>query len=109
MKPPRNHGPAKRVLYISHGHPDYSPGGGEWAAHYMYSAMMRSAQYRPYLLARFEDPDGRCSHAGTCLLRHDTEPATHLIVSNRTDHFFHTKLDTEPWIYEEFRHRTLDL
>lgn len=45
----------KKVLYIVHGHPDLSPGGGELAAYYLYQAMRASAEYEPYLLFRVED------------------------------------------------------
>ena len=45
----------KKVLYIVHGHPDLSPGGGELAAYYLYQAMRASA-LQPYLLFRVEGP-----------------------------------------------------
>ena len=44
----------KRVLYIAHGHPDFSYGGAEWAAYYMYQSMKDSDTYEPFFLARYD-------------------------------------------------------
>jgi glycosyltransferase involved in cell wall biosynthesis len=85
----------KRVLYISHGHPNFSRGGGELAAYYMYQSMKNSAEYEPYFLARLEDPSHQISHPGSRLMASDKDPHTHLLISNNAnyDYFFHSKID----------------
>jgi glycosyltransferase involved in cell wall biosynthesis len=80
----------KRVLYIAHGHPDFSPGGAEWAAYYMYQAMKASPIYEPFLLAHYRHLEHR--HAGSNLLRHEQDSHIHLLLTDpaRYDHFLHT-------------------
>lgn len=69
--------PKKRVLFVSHGHPDLSPGGAEWAAYYMHQALKSNASYEPYLLALRRDLAGR--HLGTGLERYGTDESVHLL------------------------------
>ncbi len=85
--------PRKKVLYVAHAHPAFSRGGGELAAHYLYEAMKRSGDYRPFLLARFADPSCQVQHPGSRLLGWEKDEATHLLVSNAYDYFYHTKID----------------
>src|SRR5262245_33393313 len=66
------------VLYVAHSHPDFTAGGGELAAYYMYRAMRRSERYEPYLLAAAYDPEA--FRAGRRLLRHEADERTQLFV-----------------------------
>src|SRR5262249_46329719 len=104
----------KRVLYISHGHPNFSRGGGELAAYCMYQSMKHDAEYEPYFLARLDDPNYQLSHPGSRLMASEKEPQTHFIVSNNSnyDYFFHSKIDAglhEADLYQAFRDFVLAL
>ena len=78
-----------KVLFIAHGHPDYSLGGGEWAAVYMYRSMRPSDRYEPYLLAAVDDPVG--AHAGRRLFRYEGDDHVQLYVTKKSgmDDFYH--------------------
>ena len=104
----------KKVLYISHGHPNFSRGGGELAAYYMYQSMKDHPEYEPYLLARLDDPNHQISHPGSRLMTSDKDDHTHFLISNGTyhDYFFHSKIDDglqEADLYQAFREFVLAL
>src|SRR5262249_51525932 len=106
--------PKKRVLYISHGHPNYSRGGGELAAYYMYQSMKNSAEYEPYFLARMEDPNHQLSHPGSRLMTSENDDHTHFLISNNAnyDYFFQSKIDSglhEADLYQAFKEFILAL
>jgi glycosyltransferase involved in cell wall biosynthesis len=87
----------KKVLYISHGHPNFSRGGGELAAYYMYQSMKKNPDYEPYFLARLDDPSYQITHPGSRLMASDKDDHTHFLISNNSnyDYFFHSKIDSE--------------
>jgi glycosyltransferase involved in cell wall biosynthesis/Tfp pilus assembly protein PilF/TolA-binding protein len=104
----------KRVLYIAHGHPDFSPGGGELAADFLYQQMKKSEEYEPFLMARIADTAGGIQHLGCRLLRHPKDDRTHLMVSSNAayDYFYQTKIIgqlNETDIYEALREFLLTL
>lgn len=82
-----------RVLYVAHSHPDFTAGGGELAAHFMYKAMRPSARYEPHLLAGAYDPDA--FQRGRRLLRHERDETTQLFLVRdlRLDYPFHVGAD----------------
>lgn len=55
-----------RVLIFSHGHPNFSKGGGEYAAYYLYQGINATADHEAWLAARAEEK----------LLHRDTSIAT---------------------------------
>ncbi len=85
-------GRKKKVLYIAHGHPDFSPGGGEWAAYYMYQSMKDSEEYEPYFLAR--SGEKRLQHQGCWLARDEKDDHASLLFStgNHYDYFFESAI-----------------
>jgi glycosyltransferase involved in cell wall biosynthesis len=104
----------KKVLYISHGHPNFSRGGGELAAYYMYESMKNDPDYEPYLLARLEDPTYQITHPGSRLMTSEKDANTHFLISNNSnyDYFFHSKIDSglhEADLYQAFREFVLAL
>jgi glycosyltransferase involved in cell wall biosynthesis len=106
--------PKKKVLYISHGHPNFSRGGGELAAYYMYQSMKGHPEYEPYLLARLDDPNFQISHPGSRLMVSDKDDHTQFLISNNAnyDYFFHSKLDSglhEADMYQAVREFVLAL
>jgi glycosyltransferase involved in cell wall biosynthesis len=106
--------PKKKVLYISHGHPNFSRGGGELAAYYMYQSMKNSPEYEPFFLARLEDPNYQISHPGSRLMVSDKDDHTHFLISNSSnyDYFYHSKIDDnlhEADLYQAMREFILAL
>ncbi len=104
----------RKVLYVAHGHPAFSPGGGELAAAHLHQAMKATAGYEPHLLARVDDADGRFRHSGAPLIGYQRDDSTHLIASNsgHYDYFFHTKIDSrlaEADMFASFREFLLAL
>ena len=87
-----------RVLYISHGHPDFDKGGAELAAYYMYKSMKDSDVYEPFFLARTDKYE--FTVPGTSLFVHDDDDHCIFLYSGGPsyDYFF----DTAVW-------ETLDL
>ena len=46
----------KKILYVSHGHPDINPGGGEIAAYNLFSEIKNTAGFDACFLARHDKP-----------------------------------------------------
>jgi glycosyltransferase involved in cell wall biosynthesis len=84
----------KKVLYVVHGHPAFSAGGGEWATYFLYQAMKENGNYDPYLLARVSDPNYQIGHPGSRMLGWEKDDRTQLLVSNgdNYDYFYHSKM-----------------
>ena len=93
----------KKVLYVSHGHPDFSPGGGELAALYLYEAMRSSKKYDPYFLARLDQSS--MLHHGCWLALHDKDDRAHFIIQpvSGFDHFYETYIFKLPQVHYAFR------
>src|SRR5262245_4498474 len=83
-----------KVLYIAHGHPDFSPGGGELAALHMFNSMRDSPRYEPFFLAAIDAPHG----TRRLLFRHEAREATYLLAPGDPgpDVFFQTGRDLHP-------------
>jgi glycosyltransferase involved in cell wall biosynthesis len=87
-----------RILMISHGHPDLTPGGAEIAA-YRQCHEMRTLGHRVIFLARTSDPPG---HGGTPFAAHYRNPDDLLFSSLDFDHFLHSQ--RAKWtVYKHFR------
>jgi glycosyltransferase involved in cell wall biosynthesis len=87
-----------RILMISHGHPDLTPGGAEIAA-YRQCCEMRMLGHRVIFLARIADPPG---HGGTPFSAHYRDPDDLLFNSLDFDHFLHSQ--RAKWtVYKHFR------
>ncbi len=97
----------KRVLYVAHGHPDFSYGGGEWAAYYMYQAIKDGNHYEPFFLARYEK--NKHHHAGCSLMRHENDDHVHLLATDQGayDYYFNSfameNLDEAEDLHRTFR------
>lgn len=75
-----------RILYVVHGHPDFSPGGGELAAAYSYEVFKQNDSYDPYFVARVDSSLG--PHPGTALLRHERDPHTYFLCTPQDQYDF---------------------
>ncbi len=104
----------RRVLYVAHGHPAFSTGGGELAAAHLYQAMKAAGGYEPHLLARIADAEGRVRGPDAPLIRWQPDDSTHLIVSDSChyDYFCHSRIASgavEADLFEPFRELLLGL
>lgn len=82
----------KRVLYIAHGHPDFSPGGGEVAAFFNYKGMQEHEGYEAYFLFRQEDPG--VVGPGLTISQYERDPNAFIYSTCNIeyDHFYQTRL-----------------
>ncbi len=89
--------PTRKVVYIAHGLPAFSPGGAELAAYHLARAMEAHGHYKPYLLARVAGKDGHLGHHGSPLLRWQQDSITHLLINSSSsyDYFYNTKIDAD--------------
>jgi len=75
-------------LYIAHGHPDISPGGGELAAYRLYQAMRESGEYEAFFL--FRSADRRALEYGCPISRYGEDDHVYQLVSLAEEHdLFH--------------------
>jgi glycosyltransferase involved in cell wall biosynthesis len=74
----------RRVLYVSHNHPMFRPGGAEQYALDLYRAMSRSAEFEPVLLARAGPPVARSKllHQGPPVTAANGDPNQYLIFTD---------------------------
>jgi glycosyltransferase involved in cell wall biosynthesis len=98
----------KRVLYLAHGHPRFSPGGAEWAAYYLYNAMKALDCYEPFFLARLDDPTNVLIRPGCRLACDSEDPRTHFFITqgSQYDYFYQALADSQlgnPEIYESIK------
>jgi glycosyltransferase involved in cell wall biosynthesis len=87
-----------RILIISHGHPDFSLGGGEIAAH-AHWAELRRRGIEAMLVSRVSRSPG---HAGTPFFARSADGLDVLFNPPPVDHFRHTQPQGRV-VYEEFR------
>jgi glycosyltransferase involved in cell wall biosynthesis len=83
---------ARKVLYVSHNHPEIRPGGAEAYALELHEAMRDSAEWESIFLARTGPPFSTASryHEGTLLTGvHDRDP---------NQYFFYTELSDYDWL-----------
>jgi len=71
----------RKVLYVSHNHPMFRPGGAEQYALDLYRAMSRSTDFEPVLLARAGPPVARSKllHKGPPVAAANSDPNQYLI------------------------------
>lgn len=74
----------RRVLYVSHNHPMFRPGGAEQYALDLYRAMSRSTDFEPVLLARAGPPVARSKllHKGPPVAAANSDPNQYLIFTD---------------------------
>jgi glycosyltransferase involved in cell wall biosynthesis len=87
-----------RILIISHGHPDFSVGGGEIAAH-AHWAELRRRGIEAMLVSRVAKAPG---HAGATFFARSADGFDVLFSPPRVDHFRHTQTQGRV-VYEDFR------
>jgi glycosyltransferase involved in cell wall biosynthesis len=87
-----------RVLIVSHGHPDFSVGGGEIAAHAHWVELRRRG-IESMLVARTSLSP---RHAGAAFSIRSRDPMEVLFSAPPVDHFRHSQPDRRV-IYEQFR------
>lgn len=87
-----------RILIISHGHPDFSPGGGEIAAHTEWMELRRRG-IQAMLLARTGASGG---HIGAPFYARSHDTLEYLIAIPSADHFRHSQPDG-PIVFRHFR------
>ncbi len=77
----------KKVLYVVHNHPAFSPGGAEIYALDVYEQMKSSQDFEPVLLARTGPQNGLRGwpHPGLRLARFNSDPNQYLIYSDPTE------------------------
>lgn len=75
--------PRRKVLFISHGHPEIRPGGTEVHALELYEAMRASPDFEPTLLCRTGPPHTTAGpHLGTLLSRVGDDPNQLLVYTD---------------------------
>jgi glycosyltransferase involved in cell wall biosynthesis len=87
-----------RILILSHGHPDFSLGGGEVAA-YAHWAELRRRGIEAMLVSRVSKSPG---HAGATFFARSVDGLEVLFSPPPVDHFRHTQPETRV-VYEDFR------
>ncbi len=88
-----------RILIVSHGHPDISPGGGEIAAYNLHKALQASDEFSSVFLARHNDP--KLVHGGTTFAG-TGRPAEILFYSAMPDWFRFSQPDKAK-VWRDFR------
>lgn len=88
----------QRILILSHGHPDFSLGGGEIAA-YAHWAELRRRGIEAMLVSRVSKSPG---HAGATFFARSADGLEVLFSPPPVDHFRHTQPETRV-VYEDFR------
>lgn len=86
----------RRILVISHGHPDVNPGGGEHAAY----ALFRELAGRPDVEALFVAGSHAQGHFGTCFSAHERS-TSELLVHAHTEPFRFSQRNVR--VFTEFR------
>jgi glycosyltransferase involved in cell wall biosynthesis len=89
-----------RVLIISHGHPQLSPGGGEIVAYKLYQAIQTSGLAEAYYLGAML-PQFGLPHCGSALLPANVDPNQTLYWSDRYNYFLMAQ-DNLGVLLEEF-------
>ena len=89
-----------RVLIISHGHPQLSPGGGEIVAYKLYQAIQASGLAEAYYLGAML-PQFGLPHCGSALLPANVDPNQTLYWSDRYNYFLMAQ-DNLSVLLEEF-------
>ncbi len=89
---------AQRVLIVSHGHPDFSLGGGEIAAHAQWQELRRRG-IEAMLLARVGQSP---RHAGTSFSLRSADGREVLLSAPPVDHFRHSQPQRSV-VHDEFR------
>jgi glycosyltransferase involved in cell wall biosynthesis len=87
-----------RVLIVSHGHPDFSLGGGEIAAHVQWQELRRRRIECMFIARTSESP----RHAGAAFSNRSADGMEVLFSAPPVDHFRHSQPDRRV-IYHEFR------
>jgi glycosyltransferase involved in cell wall biosynthesis len=87
-----------RILILSHGHPDFSLGGGEIAA-YAHWAELRRRGIEAMLVSRVSKSPG---HAGATFFARSADGLEVLFSPPPVDHFRHTQPESRV-VYEDFR------
>lgn len=90
---------SKKILYISHGHPDINPGGGEIAAYNLFSEIRAMPGFDACFFARHDKP-GR-NHGGTTFAGTGA-PNEILFYVPMGDWFKFSQID-KPKIWRDFR------
>ena len=89
---------APRVLIISHGHPDFSIGGGEIAAHAQWQELRRRGVEAMLLARTSQSP----RHAGASFSLRSADGSEVLFSAPPVDHFRHSQPQRR-LVHEEFR------
>jgi glycosyltransferase involved in cell wall biosynthesis len=89
---------ADRILIVSHGHPDLSPGGGEIAAYSQWQELRRQG-IEAMFLARAAVPSG---HPGTPFSARSADGREVLFHAPPVDHFRHSQTQRRV-VYQDFR------
>jgi glycosyltransferase involved in cell wall biosynthesis len=89
---------APRVLIISHGHPDFSVGGGELAAHAQWQELRRRGVEAVFLARTSQSP----RHAGACFSNRSPDGSEVLFSAPPVDHFRHSQPERRV-IHQDFR------
>ncbi len=87
-----------RVMVISHGHPDFSVGGGENAAYAQFRELRRRGVEALFVARTGESP----GHAGAAFSNRTSDGSEVLFSAPPVDHFRHSSSDRRI-IYQQFR------
>lgn len=86
----------KRILFLAHGHPDFSKGGAEFAAHALFEEFNRRDGWEAYLLARHGVPG--IVHTGTAFAARPG--GREILFSGGTDYFTFSSLQPHETVCE---------
>jgi glycosyltransferase involved in cell wall biosynthesis len=92
-----------KILYVSHNHPMFRPGGAEQYAFDLYRAMAREPAFEPLLLARAGPPVARpgVSHQGPPLAAANGDPGQYLIFTDISDYdYLNGELQSKPVLWQ---------
>ena len=97
-------GRRNRVLYVSHSHPMFRPGGAEQYAFDLYRAMSATPDFEPLLLARAGPPATRAagvSHQGPPLAAANGDPRQYLLFTDISDYdYLNGELQGKPVLWQ---------
>jgi glycosyltransferase involved in cell wall biosynthesis len=97
----------KRVLVVSHNHPQFFPGGAEIIAYDLFNAYKRDGEFEPYFMAGTSNHD-RQVHTGTPFQTLNDHPDEIIFWGDSFDYFLQS-LHIKPFLYSDFRDFLLQL
>lgn len=89
-----------RILIIAHGHPDFSPGGGEIAAYSLFKEFDKREDCKPVFLARHDRPT--IGHGGTPFSTR-TPNGREVLFYSRCDDYFLLSQPVKQLVWQHFR------